>query len=204
MNPTNDWYEMAPQIIYEAYPDHDLLPIEPPGPNEKIGQFKERAENAGDTLFLFLCREADDDIDAREYVARPNRAIQDIQIVQEAVQESVDPGPTGVKAPKRDVTIRLALDADWIELSLTYADARGRRPGSVSSSLHSSDAGDDQFKAAMDAVESLVLAHACAGVDVTDHRYVEGIRTCIDACENNLSGSHEPTGPAAPPTTSRP
>ena len=26
MNPTNDWDETAPQIIYEAYPDHDLLP----------------------------------------------------------------------------------------------------------------------------------------------------------------------------------
>jgi hypothetical protein len=191
MNPTNNWYEMAPQIIYEAYPDHDLLPIEPPGPHEKIGQFKERAENAGDTLFLFLCREADDDIDVREYVARLNRAIGDIQIVQEACRESPRPTPSDAAAVKRDVTIRLALDADWIELSLTYADARGRRSGSVSSSLHSSDTGDDQFNAAMDAIESLVLAHVCAGIDVTDPRYVEGLRTCIDACENNLQGGDE-------------
>lgn len=188
MNPTNDWYEMAPQIIYEAYPDHDLLPIEPPQPGEKIGQFKERAENAEDTLFLFLCREADDDIDALEYVTRLDRAVEDIRVVRAAAQEAENPSPSGVKATKGDVVIRLALDADWIELSLTYADARGRRSGSVSSSLHSSDAGDDPFNAAMDAVESLVLAHACAGVDVTDHRYVEGLRTCIDACENHLQG----------------
>ena len=93
MNPTDHWYETAPQIIYEAYPDHDLLPIEPPGPHEKIGQFKERAENAEDTLFLFLCREADDEIDAREYVARLNRAIEDIQIVQEACRESPSSKP---------------------------------------------------------------------------------------------------------------
>ncbi len=188
MNTTNDWYETAPQIIYEAYPDHDLLPIEPPQAGEKIGQFKERAENAGDTLFLFLCREADDDIDAREYVARLNRAIQDIQIVQEACRESRSSKPSDSEGVKRDVTIRLALDTDWIELSLTYADTRGRRSGSVTSSLHSSDADDDQFNAAMDAVESLVLAHACAGIDVTETRYVAGLRTCIDACENNLSG----------------
>lgn len=188
MNPTNDWYETAPQIIYEAYPDHDLLPIEPPGPREKIGQFKERAENAGDTLFLFLCREADDDIDAREYVARLNQAIGDIQVVQDAFRERPSSKPSDSAAVKRDLTIRLALDADWIELSLTYPDARGRRSGSVSSSLHSSEAADNQFNAAMDAVESMVLAHACAGVDVTDHRYVEGLRTCVDACANHLDG----------------
>jgi len=167
------------------------LPIEPPGPREKIGQFKERAENAEDTLFLFLCREADDDIDAREYVTRLNRAIEDIQIVQDAFRESPNPKPSDSGAVKRDVTIRLALDADWIELSLTYADARGRRSGSVSSSLHSSDSGDDQFNAAMDAVESMVLAHACAGIDVTNSRYVEGLRTCIDACASHLEGGDQ-------------
>ncbi len=191
MNTTNDWHEMAPQVIYEAYPDHDLLPIEPPRPGEKIGEFKERAENAEDTLFLFLCREADDDLDAREYVARLNRAIGDIQIVQDAFRESPSPKPSDSAAVKRDVTIRLALDADWIELSLTYADTRSRRAGSVTSSLHSSDAGDDRFNAAMDAVESLVLAHACAGIDVTDLRYVEGLRTCIDACANHLEGGDQ-------------
>jgi len=38
----------------------------------------------------------------------------------------------------------------------------------------------------MDAVESMVLGHACAGIDVTDPRYVEGIRTCVESCANNL------------------
>ena len=84
MSKHSEWSETAPHIIYEAYPDHDLLPIEPPGPQEKIGQFKERAENAEDTLFLFLCREADDEIDAREYVRRLDRAIGDIQRVRRA------------------------------------------------------------------------------------------------------------------------
>jgi hypothetical protein len=182
MDPTHDWDEMAPQIIYEAYPDHDLLPIEAPGGHEKIGAFKERAENAEDTLFLFFCREADDDIDAREYIARLGQAISDIQCVQAAFQESPSPASSDGGAMKRDVTIRLSLDADWIELSLTYADARGQRSGSVTSSLHSSDAGDDRFNAAINAVESMVLAHACAGIDVTDHGYVEGLRTCINTC----------------------
>ena len=186
MNARNDWRETSPEMIYGAYPDHDLLPIEPPRQGEMIGDFKVRAEDAGDTLFLFLCREADDEIDAHEYVARLNRAVGDIQGVRDAFRESPDPGSCDSQADKRDVTIRLRLDEDWIELSLTYADARRRRSGSVTSSLHTSEEDDDQFNAAMDAVESMILAHACAGIDVTDPRYVEGVRTCIEACGNNL------------------
>ncbi len=188
MKPRNDWSQTAAHVIYEAYPDHDLLPIDPPGPTETIGEFQARAENAADTLFLFLCREADDDIDAREYVTRLDRAIGDIQSVRAALVDNPEPSPSDSGAGKRDVTIRLSLDADWIELSLTYADARGRRSGNVTSSLHASDPNDDQFNTAMHAVESMVLAHACAGIDVTDPRYVEGIRTCVESCAINLPG----------------
>ena len=39
----------------------------------------------------------------------------------------------------------------------------------------------------MDAIESLILAHACAGVDVADLAYVEGIETAVEACYNRLS-----------------
>jgi hypothetical protein len=170
-----------PQTIYEAYPDHDVLLIEPPKQGETIGEFAYRAENAGDTLFLFLCREADDEIDAHVYMARLNRAIGDINAVKAAVQGSLRSSPDG-----QPVTIRIPLDGDWIELAITCANAQGRRAGSVSSSLHSSETEDDHFNAAVDAIESMVLAHACAGIDVTDSKYVEGIRTCVECCTNNL------------------
>ena len=78
------WFVAVPRILYAAYPDQDLLPIEPPQPGETIGEFKLRAEDAGDTLFLFLCREADDEIDADEYVARLDRAMRDIACVRDA------------------------------------------------------------------------------------------------------------------------
>ena len=68
MAPEINWRTAAAQIIYHGYPDSDLLPIEPPSPGQPIGKFKVQAEAAGDTLFLFLCREADDDIDAQEYL----------------------------------------------------------------------------------------------------------------------------------------
>ena len=197
MNTENDCSETAPQVIYEAYPDHDLLPIDPPKPGETIGDFKVRAEDAGDTLFLFLCREADDDIDAREYIGRLERAVRDIKSVRQVFRDMLSPASRACSlspadkliAPitaKKEVAIRLSLDDDWIELAMTYVDAHGRRSGSVASSLHSTEDEDDRFNAAVDAIESMVLAHACAGIDVTDPRYVEGVRTCVECCATNL------------------
>ena len=85
-----------------------------------------------------------------------------------------------------DLTIRLSLGNDWIELGLSYADPGGRRSGTIRSSLRRTDGDDDSFNAAMNAIESIVLAHACAGIDVNDAHYVEGIRTCVAACADRL------------------
>ena len=84
--------ETVPQMLYGAYPDHDLLPIDPPEPGETIGAFKLRADDAGDTLFLFLCREADDEMDVEEYVARLDRAMRDIAAVRDAFRYGLQPG----------------------------------------------------------------------------------------------------------------
>ena len=78
------WRHRAAGMIYQAYPDQDLLPVAPPQPEETISAFAVRVRAAGDTLFLFLCREANEDIDAREYVARLDRAINDIEHVRAA------------------------------------------------------------------------------------------------------------------------
>ena len=78
------WRAIAAQVIYRAYPDSDLLPIDPPTAGETIGDFAVRAEAAADTLFLFLCREANDDIDAHEYRKRLDRALRDIEQVHDA------------------------------------------------------------------------------------------------------------------------
>jgi hypothetical protein len=37
----------------------------------------------------------------------------------------------------------------------------------------------------MDGLESLVLAHACAGIDVEDRRYVAGIAAALEAISNH-------------------
>ncbi len=42
------------------------------------------------------------------------------------------------------------------------------------------------YNAAIDSLESLILAHACAGVDVESPAYVEGIETAVDAIGNHV------------------
>ena len=84
-----NWRAIAAKVIYQAYQDSDLLPIDPPRAGETIGDFAVRAEGAGDTLFLFLCREANDDIDAVEYLHRLDRALRDIEQVHDAFGDLV-------------------------------------------------------------------------------------------------------------------
>jgi hypothetical protein len=43
------------------------------------------------------------------------------------------------------------------------------------------------FNAAIDGLESVILAHACAGVDVGSPAYVEGIETAVEAIASHLT-----------------
>ena len=46
-------------------------------------------------------------------------------------------------------------------------------------------AGRIQSNAAIDAILSLILAHACAGIDIESPAYLKGIETAFDAISNN-------------------
>ena len=51
--------------------------------------------------------------------------------------------------------------------------------GTITSALH--DPGDDPaLTAALDAIEGLVLAHACAGIPIDSPAYVHGLETALD------------------------
>ncbi|WP_019584420.1 hypothetical protein [Thioalkalivibrio sp. ALE16] len=43
-----------------------------------------------------------------------------------------------------------------------------------------------------DIVGSLVLAHACAGIDVEDPAYLEGLETALEAYWNNMESDASP------------
>lgn len=62
--------------------------------------------------------------------------------------------------------------------------------GSITSDLHElpTEGGIEEEKLTadynhmMDALESTILAHACAGIDITTPAYLEGIETACQAC----------------------
>ena len=83
--------------------------------------------------------------------------------------------------------IEIRVGSDTISLQLD-----GRGGGTSSSTLHITEADEDfgaeyqaSFNPAMDGLESLVLAHACAGINVEDHRYVAGIVAALEAISNH-------------------
>jgi len=43
-----------------------------------------------------------------------------------------------------------------------------------------------QTNGAVDAILSIILAHACAGIDIESPAYLEGIETAFDAVGNNI------------------
>ena len=69
----------------------------------------------------------------------------------------------------------------------------GKGGGDITSTLKDTDNTSEdeelsqfQYNLAIDGIESLILAHACAGVDIQTPEYIVGIETAVDACANNL------------------
>ena len=63
--------------------------------------------------------------------------------------------------------------------------ARESGSGTITSDLKQGTTAEDvEYVAAIDALESLVLAHACAGIDVMQPPYIEGIETAVEAVAN--------------------
>ncbi len=82
---------------------------------------------------------------------------------------------------------RLQLPCYGITLTLAREnDLEKPGSGSIVSDLRAAKtAANRQYNAAIDGLESLILAHACAGVDVESPAYVEGIETAVDAVANH-------------------
>ena len=61
--------------------------------------------------------------------------------------------------------------------------------GTIASDLKTpgKNAANRQYNAAVDGLESLILAHACAGVDVESPTYVEGVETAVEAIANHFT-----------------
>lgn len=85
---------------------------------------------------------------------------------------------------------RIELGVFGIEITF---QPKKKGSGVVSSDLHAQlvDENDaphiqEQLSTAADALESLVLAHAMAGIDVTTPAYKEGIEVAVQSIANNV------------------
>jgi hypothetical protein len=87
----------------------------------------------------------------------------------------------------RPDTIRLPCFGITIRLDRRNS-ARESGAGAITSDLKvpGRTAADRLCNAAVDGIESLILAHACAGVDVTSPAYLEGVETAVEAVANHF------------------
>jgi hypothetical protein len=95
-----------------------------------------------------------------------------------------------VKAGSKREVIKLLVEG--IVVTLNHPDESA--PGSwdydscsITSDLRAEVPEDEiALQAGLHAIESMILAHAAAGVDIQSPDYVEGLETAIQACHNEL------------------
>lgn len=72
-----------------------------------------------------------------------------------------------------------------LEIDGETIDVQVEEDGGLITSSISEGVDDPQLAAALDGLESLILAHACEGIDITSPAYKEGIQTALEAIGNN-------------------
>lgn len=77
----------------------------------------------------------------------------------------------------KEILLKVGGDTMFITLNENQGTIR-------SSFLEDSDNLDPELKNMLDAIESLVLAHACAGIDVQSIPYLQGLETSVEAIFN--------------------
>ena len=81
--------------------------------------------------------------------------------------------------------IHLVCDDTIFDLDLR-SDETNRWGGSIISNLHGNEwerelaSGADSFGVAVDVLESLILAHACAGVNIESDDYKKGLQVTLE------------------------
>ena len=97
-------------------------------------------------------------------------------------------GPSPAIDVQTDSEIEIRLPCYGITIRLDRKPS-AEKPGggTITSDLKQDTTGEDaEYLAAIDGLESLILAHACAGIDVTTPAYIEGIETAVAAIAQNL------------------
>jgi hypothetical protein len=78
------------------------------------------------------------------------------------------------------------LELNVFDIKINW-DGNNKDSASISSNMKESVTEDNQlFNERIDAIESLILAHFCAGIDIDDPSYLEGIETTYLALANRI------------------
>lgn len=81
------------------------------------------------------------------------------------------------------------LNLNCFGLQITW-NGTDRGGAAIISTMKEEDtAQNEQFNAGVDALESLVLAHFCAGIDVASPAYLQGIETAYEQLGNHIDDS---------------
>jgi len=106
------------------------------------------------------------------------------------IENILDAGDKTVKLPCYGIVVEL------IDLELHAIAPNRYGGGSITTDLHEEEVlnGDGTiadldvpiYNAAMDGIESMILGHAQAGIDISTPAYIEGIETAVQGCANNL------------------
>jgi hypothetical protein len=87
----------------------------------------------------------------------------------------------------KERTIKLPIEG----ITITLCERGGRTAGAVTSDLTpDTDLDSDEYDAndgRVDALYSMLLAHACAGIDVETPAYLTGVQAVVDAIVNDDS-----------------
>jgi hypothetical protein len=95
-------------------------------------------------------------------------------------------GPSLATDDQRTSGIEIKLPCYGITIHLDHDPASGDPGcGKLTSDLKATGTRARPFNNAVDGLEALILAHACAGIDVASPAYVEGVETAVEAIGNH-------------------
>jgi hypothetical protein len=97
-------------------------------------------------------------------------------------------GPSPTTDGQETAGTEIRLPCYGITICLDRTNTEGLVGGTITSDLKldtTDDSDDTDYVAGIDGLESLILAHACAGVDVTSPDYIEGVETAVEAIGNH-------------------
>ena len=166
--------------------DHDYLSAHPTlegAINEIHAHAVKNWESAG--INTEIPEDQQDAIDV--YFKHANREGASLEVIDLATSKMVhtDRIPKRVrKCHENDSEINCKVGAYNFEIYLAGGCVDGGWGGTITTNLKDDTAGDATYYTSIDAIESLVLAHACADIAVDDPMYIEGLESMLEALGN--------------------